>query len=1647
MHDKPDVKSEKSPEQPVPEALARPDEEPERQIEPVDAEQPPRLEFPVVGIGASAGGLEAISEFLDAMRPDNGMAFVLIQHLPPDHQSMMAEILSKRTGMAVIQVEDGMEIRPDHLYVIRPGHTLTIKDGALHLGESLQKRGHGHPVDDFFKSLAEEQRERGISIVMSGMGSNGTAGCQAVKAVGGMCIAQDPESAEFPSMPRHLIDSGYADYILRPAEIPDVLLAYAGHPYAREKEAADKALKRDEAHLREILALLRIRTRQDFSGYKKPTVLRRVQRRMGLTRLTRMGYYSKILRHNPNEVTALADDLLIHVTGFFRDPFAWEVLRREVIVPLVAGKEANSPLRCWVTACSSGEEAYSLAMLLLEESERIAKPLDIKVFATDMADRSLQNARAGIYPGGIESEVTPERLTRFFQQEDEVYHIRQDLRERVTFAPQNVLQDPPFSRLDIISCRNLLIYLEPSVQQRLLGLLHFGLRERGVLFLGTSETISGNQELFEPIDKRARIYRRIGPTRHGEIDFPLPRILQEGSELRRRARPEPVTPRPSLAQLTQRALLEHHTPPAVLVDHDYRILYFHGDTNPFLDQPRGAATRDLLSLAREGVRGAVRIALHRAAAEHAPATAHEGWIESDQGQRSRLSVTASPAGELGRSDYFVVSFEKGSAFSATPDSARESTSSENGKDLANELQRVRAELQSTIEELQTSNEEMKASNEEAMSLNEELQSTNEEIETSKEEMQSLNEELVTVNSQLEARIIEHQKTSNDLSSLLTSTDIAVLFLDQRLAIRRFTPAVKGLLEVISSDVGRPLTDLARKFTDPDLISEAQLVLERLVPMDREIAGPDGRWFLRRITPYRTIDNRIDGVVVTFFDITQTKKTAQALRRSEERFRALIAASSQAIFRLSADLGEMLELRGGGFIQTAQSPTRTWLQDYIHPDDREMVMQAWRHALRARDMFQLEHRVRRTDGTWGWALSRAVPLPDASGQISEWFGAASDITDRKRAEQELYDAEERISLLVENIQDYALFQVDPAGMITSWNNGAQRLFGYAPEQIMGRSAQVLLSPRTVPDNYLRQELDETLANGRAERQEWMVRRDGTSFWATWITTPIRDKDGQLRGFAKILRDLTEQRRVEEAMRESEERFRLMVEGARDFAIFMLDRGGLITAWNTGAQRLLGWSEAEIIGQSGKIIFTPEDRAAGGAEMEISQAITTGRATDERWHVRKNGTRFWASGVLHAVRGSGTEVEGFVKVLRDETARKEIELALQTAKSAADEANRLKDQFLATMSHELRTPLSAILLWAGILNGKSPAPDELQEGLAAIITSAEAQKELIDDILDTSRITSGTLRMRLRDVDLAALVRESAEAIRPNAEGKKLTIATDFSPDTGIVRGDAERLRQVIWNLLTNAVKFTPSGGSIHLSTARHGDEIEVKVSDTGEGIRPEFLSLIFQPFKQADASTTRRQGGLGLGLAITQQLVELHGGTISVQSPGPGKGTTFTVRLPNAAPTPQGTFPEPEKRGRRLPTPSPESLAGAHVLLVEDDPDMRNAVIRILGLAGVEVTAVGSAAAALEAYEHKRPHLVLSDIGLPETDGYALLRQLRLREAAAGMTPVPAVAVTAFARHEDRQRAMESGFQQYLSKPVEPDELLTTLGMLLKSRNG
>jgi two-component system CheB/CheR fusion protein len=1486
-------------------------------------------------VGASAGGIEALKAFFSATNADGGMAYIVIQHLSPEHQSLMADILGRCTSMPVVQIENGVRVEPNHVYVIRPGYTLTLKDGRLHLGQPVEKRGHRRPVDDFFRSLAAEQQESAIGVILSGTGTNGTAGAQAIKAAGGLCIAQDPDSAEFPGMPQSLIHAGYADQVLTPEEIPAALRRYIRHPFLDlNTKGRARAAQEVEQHcqdLGEILAIIRSRTGHDFAPYKPPTIVRRVNRRMGLLGITTLADYANWLREKTEEVSALANDLMINVTGFFRDPEAWEAFREAVIHPLVAGRASDEPIRAWVAACASGEEAYSLAMLISEEAERLGKSVDVKIFATDTADKSLALARLGTYPGGIEGDISLERLDRFFERDEQTYRVKKSLRDQVVFAPQDVLRDPPFSRVDIVACRNLLIYLEPEAQARVLALMHFALREGGYLFLGNAETLGHADTLFEVVSKRWRIYRRLGAGRPAFADFPA--LAAHARDVHPVARiPPPVLIRPSPTATIQAALLEEFGPPSAVVDANERIVYFHGDASPYLQVPTGETTQNLLDLVRPVLRPTVRTILREAIASRRAVS-----VDVQGGSSTgRLSITAAPLRHSRPPDYFRVSFDpyidevtgdSNSGESRAP--VREHISrAEPVSALEEEIRILRRELQASIESFEASNEELKASNEEVTSINEELQSANEELETGKEELQAVNEELVTVNGQLQSKLLELEALTDDLDNLLSSTSIAVVFLDAHLQVRRFTPAISDLLELLPADIGRPLAHLAQKFSGGDLIADAATVLTRLAPMESEALSHSGHWYLRRTLPYRTDDNRIAGVVITFVDITARKRAEQAIEAAQARLHAVIEQMPTAVL--------MIEMPSGKLLLGNRLAATLFEQPYPLP----LVGQDWSTI---------------------HAAVRGTHPDGRPFQRNEWPLART------------------------------------------------------------------LASETVIDEEIE-----------------FTRIDGNRVVLSMSASPVRNADGEMVAAVAAFWNITERKREAAALRDSEARFRMLVESAHDFAIFMLDEEGRIASWNQGAQRVTGYIEDEILGEPAALLFTPEDRANLVPEDELSRAAKTGRALDERWHIRKDGTRFWASGVMTVAHDANGAPRGFVKVMRDQTERKEADARLQEAlrsarqlRARAEGANRAKDEFISTVSHELRTPLNTIRLWSRMfVDGKVPAPQVI-EGGKAIDRAALAQQQLIDDLLDVSRMASGHLRMAMRDTMLIHVVAAAVETVRPFAEGRRVELTTDLSGEVGVVCIDPDRMQQVVWNLLANAVKFTPEGGQVHIRTARVDGTVEIEVRDTGIGIHPDFLPHVFDRFRQAEQGATRRYAGLGLGLAIAKQLVELHGGTITAQSEGEGRGATLTVYLPLERRT---ALAEGEKANSSVEF---ASLRGADLLLVEDETAARGAMHFLLEQRGATVRSVNSAAQAREALTTRRPDVIIADIGMPDEDGYAFLEAIRRSELEQDLSPVPAVAVTAFARAEDRETALAAGFNEHLSKPVDPEKLIAVLAQLLQ----
>ncbi|HEX9050294.1 MAG TPA: chemotaxis protein CheB [Anaeromyxobacter sp.] len=842
-----------------------------------------------MAIGASAGGLEAIEQFLSGVPDASRLAFVVVQHLDPTHEGAMPELLQRGTRMPVAQVKDGTRVEADHVYVIAPNTDLSILGGVLHVAEPASPRGLRLPIDLFLRALAQDQGSAAVAVILSGMGTDGTLGLKAVKEAGGLVLVQEPSSAKFDSMPRSAIDTRLVDAVAPAQELPARLLAALGDgPRAPPPDAEPEP--QTASVLDKIVLLLRSRRGCDFSQYKKSTIQRRVARRMALQKITRPLLYLRYLNANPVEQELLFAELLIGVTSFFRDPAAWDVLRDEAIPALIAARPNGGQLRAWVAGCSTGEEAYSLAIVFREALEKLRPKVgySLQIFATDLDPHAIARARRAEYPANIASDVNPTRLRRFFVKEREgAFRVSKEIRDSVVLAQQDVTRDPPFTKMDLVLCRNLLIYLEADLQRRLIPLFHYSLNPGGVLFLGTAETLSGQTSLFAPVDQKARIYQRKEATARSEA-FGLQSFFREASAPAA-LRPGRTKATASLQASADELLLRQFGPVAVLVNDSGDILYTNGRIARYLEAAAGKANWNLFAMAREGLRYGLSSALQKALRQ-GRAVGVRGLTVSTDGATADVDVTVKPIREPDslRGTCLVV-FREAPPLPKPGKVRRSGTraSPPRAAELERENMRLQEELRNAREDMQGTEEELRSANEELQSANEELQSTNEELTTSKEEMQSTNEELQTVNAELQAKVDELSRASNDMRNLLDSTEIATLFLDGDLSIRRFTERTTRLLRLIPSDLGRPITDITTDLDFPGLPDAVAEVLKTLVHVEREVSTSDGRWFSTRILPYRTVDDVIDGVVITFMDITAAKRLEAELRSSRERFGAFL----------------------------------------------------------------------------------------------------------------------------------------------------------------------------------------------------------------------------------------------------------------------------------------------------------------------------------------------------------------------------------------------------------------------------------------------------------------------------------------------------------------------------------------------------------------------------------------------------------------------------------------------------------------------------------------------------------------------------------------------------------------------------------------
>jgi two-component system CheB/CheR fusion protein len=870
--------------------------------------------FPIVGIGASAGGLEALEQFFGSMPADTGMAFVVIQHLDPNHKGIMPELLQRITPMKVFQASDRLKVQANCVYVIPPNKSLSILNGALYLLDPVESRGLRLPVDIFFRSLADDMQDKSIGVILSGMGSDGSHGLKAIKEKNGIVLVQSPSSAKFDGMPRSATEAVIADIVAPANELPAKLIAFLKYiPVAKtEPELDDKST----TSLDKMIILLRQQTGNDFSLYKKNTLMRRIERRQGIHQIDKISNYVRLCQENPNELEILFKELLIGVTSFFRDPEVWKTMKDEILPGLLNELPSQYVLRAWVPACSTGEEAYSLAMLFKEAMDQAKKDksLTLQIFATDLDKDAIEIARRGVFHANILADVSSERINRFFTEDGEGFRVNSAIREMVVFAPQNVIKDPPFTKLDILTCRNMLIYMEGELQKKLTALFHYSLNPGGILLLGTAETLGTHDEGFTSLNSKLKFYKRSASAITKElVDFPssFHRELPESKKIIEHKTVE------NIQVLTDQVLLQRFSPASVLVNERGDILYITGRTGKYLEPAAGKANMNIFAMIREGLNQALPVAMRKAGQSFDPQILHNiktgtnggtqyvdmtvQRLDKPKALRGMILILFADVPKVPVTE--IVDIKKG-----YPDSA----SAMNDLELA--LQRSTEDLQSTREEMQTSQEELK-------STNEELQSTNEELTTSKEEMQSLNEELQTVNAELQSKVTDFLQSNDDMKNLLNSTEIASLFLDKELNIRRFTDEATNIFKLRNSDIGRPFTDQVSELKYPEIETHAKKVLKTLIPVETQIETTDGRWFNIRIMPYRKLTNFIDGLVLTFTNVTEFKKLElkiqkandiltskeKALTISETRFRRLFETSQDGILLLDAETGKITEV--------------------------------------------------------------------------------------------------------------------------------------------------------------------------------------------------------------------------------------------------------------------------------------------------------------------------------------------------------------------------------------------------------------------------------------------------------------------------------------------------------------------------------------------------------------------------------------------------------------------------------------------------------------------------------------------------------------------------------------------------------------------
>ena len=1482
-----------------------------------------RDDFLLVGLGASAGGIKALKEFFAAMPADSGMAFVVILHLSEEHKSNLAEILQRETAMKVDQVNGTVKVEPNRVYVIPPAKHLELVDGVIKLREPERSKGLRVPIDRFLRSLADAYGKRAVSIILSGTGTDGTVGMKHIKGRDGFAIVQDPSDAEYDGMPRSAIETRIADVVLPVSEMPEKLLFVRdttekfrltdGH----DGEVA-KEIKNVE-FLRDVLTLLRVRTGHDFSNYKRATIVRRLVRHLQIHETDDLEVYLQILREKPDEVLSLLKNLLINVTNFFRDKEAFSALEKKVIPNLFEEKTSGDQVRVWVAGCSSGEEAYSMAILLREYAATLSDPPRIQVFASDVDEDAITEAREGRFTEAVVSDVPPERLRQYFVKDEGGYRVRKQLREMVLFAPHNILRDPPFSRIDLISCRNVMIYLNRETQEKVFQVFHFALRERGYLFLGSSESAESTSNIFSAIDKKHRIYQSRpstavwnGPPAMPQAGSWSPKLSDVVAKTRNHLQ--------SFGELHHR-LIEYYSPPSILVNEDGDILHLSENAGKFLRFAGGAPSANLLRVVNPALLSDIRAALVTARSKNKSVEAKNIRVKFDGEERS-VNLTVRPVATPEAAA--LVIFEETEDTSGLEASVQAILAGDKGieavvRGMEDELRHAKDQLRNTIEQYETSNEEQKAANEELQAINEELRSASEELETSKEELQSVNEELTTLNQELKEKVDQINRANSDLQNLMESTDIGTIFLDRELRIKRYTPRATEIFNLLPPDIGRPLAHITHRLEPNSLEADAAQSLLNLQTFESGVRSLDGRFFIARFSPYRTLEDKIDGVVISFIDVSAREEAETLVREERAYAEGIVQTVREPLIVLDMDL--RVVSASLSFYDTFRvSPEETEGEFIYHLGNGQWDIPALRELLEdilpessSFNDFEVEHDFE-TIGQRVMLLNAREIRHGHEGRRLILL-AIEDITsqrhaamERARAEEALSESEIRFHMLADNMAQLA-WTCDKLGNVTWYNKRWLDYTGMSFEDMKGWDWSKVQHPDHL--DRVVTGVKRSAESGEPWEDTFPLRgRDGQYRWFLSRAIPIRDDAGEILCWFGTNTDITVSREVEQALRDSEQRLSLLSESFHDYAIFTSDLEGRVVTWNPGAEVIFGYEDAEILGQSAGLLFVPEDRAKGIPEKEMKTAREKGRAADERWHLRKDGSRFYASGIMAPLR-DGDKLIGFAKIARDLTHQKQTEQELRGHREQLEQLIAGRTAELAQANETLKTQMAEL----------RRAEEERISLLQRVVTVQEDERRRVArDMHDSLGQQLTALRLKL--ASLTADSRWGGGAIgdieRLQQLGKRLDEEVNFlawqlrptvlddlglaaaienyvrewSRHSGIVAefhagrlgnerldGSVEtNLYRITQEALNNASKHS-GAQNVNIVLETRKNELVLVIEDEGKGFDIEELR-----------NEPRSSGGLGL--TGMRERAAIIGGKVEIES-SPGKGTTVFVRVPIA----------------------------------------------------------------------------------------------------------------------------------------------------------